>query len=187
MTRDPPSTRTRSVLRWLLLVRALVVLALSAALLLAGSDHPLLGNLLATFWLIGAVLTLRWARDNRGRRGARAAVLAGVVGVMAAITGLTRVLIEGTTSTDTALAILGTLTVAIGLLRVVGAFRDRTEGRHRTIERFALGVSEIGLGMVWIAVDELSSGVRVAAGLWALVGGTVMLLDALDSRRADDR
>jgi hypothetical protein len=59
--------RRRRVVRWVLMARAVVVISLGLAFLLTGVNRPVLGNLLATYWLAGALLTLGWVRANRYR------------------------------------------------------------------------------------------------------------------------
>jgi uncharacterized membrane protein HdeD (DUF308 family) len=133
---------------------------------------------------MGALLTLRWARTNRGASGSRLALVAGVIGVAAAVVLLARSLLQGVISLDAALTLLGVTAVLTGTLRIVGAFHDeQAEGRSRTVRRIALGASEIGIGVIWIAIENVTQAVVRAAGLWALVFGTIMLLDALASRR----
>ena len=85
------SARHHQLLRGILIVRAVIVLALGVSFLASGDDRPILGNLLATFWLAGAVLTLAWVRSNWRRSGSRLALTAGILGVVAAVIGLSRV------------------------------------------------------------------------------------------------
>jgi hypothetical protein len=40
-----------------------------------------------------------------------------------------------------------------------------------------------GARVIWILVDDVSRTKRIALGLWALVSGAVMLVDALDVRQ----
>ena len=104
-------------------------------------------------------------------------------GVAAAVVLLARFMIEAMISLDTTLAILGIAAIVVGTLRVVGAFRDEPGDRPRPALRLVLGASEIGIGVVWIAVDDVSRTVTVVGGLCALVVGTSMLVGALDLRR----
>jgi hypothetical protein len=71
-----PSARHQTLLQWILIVRACVVLALGVSFLTSGDNRRILGNLLAGFWLAGAVLTLVWVRTNNRRPGSRLALLA---------------------------------------------------------------------------------------------------------------
>jgi hypothetical protein len=45
-------------------------------------------------------------------------------------------------------------------------------------------VLEIALGAVLVLADSVTRGVAIAAGLWGLVGGTILLASALELRRA---
>jgi uncharacterized membrane protein HdeD (DUF308 family) len=174
----------REFLGWVLLVRAVLVLGLGVVFLLSGTVRPVLGNLIAVYWLIGALITLRWVRTNRGVRGLSLATAAGVLGVICAVVVLARSLIADIISTDAVLALFGATAVLTGALRLMGAFHDNQAAyQRRKVYRFTLGLTELGLGIVLIASDELSQPAATAAGLWGLVGGTVMLLDGLDLRR----
>ena len=167
------------------MIRSVLVIGLAIAFFASGTNRPVLANLIGTYWLVGALLTLAWARTNRGARGSRVAVAAGVVGVAAAAILLARSLIQDVISLDTALVILGVAAVLTGTLRLAGAFRsEQVSDPPRPVLRIVLGVSEIAIGVVFIAVDELTPTVATVAGLWALVAGTVMLLDALAMRKA---
>ena len=90
---------------WVLLVRAVLVLGLGVAFLLSGTIRPVLGNLIAFYWLIGALVTLHWVRTNRGIRGLRLATAAGFLGVISAVVVLARSLIADVISTDAVLSI----------------------------------------------------------------------------------
>ena len=79
--------------------------------------------------------------------------------------------------------LLGIAAIVIGTLRVVGAFRDEPGDRPRPALRIALGASEIGIGVVWIAIDHVSRTFSIFAGLCALVVGVSMLVGALDVRQ----
>ena len=171
------------MLRAVLVARAVVVLALGLGFLVADVRRPVLGNLLAMFWLAGALLTLRWARQHRGQPQSAKATVAGVVGVIAAVVALARLLIDGLLSVDATLAVLGATSIAIGTLRLLGWFRDEDLARHVSARRLILGLGEVGIGVTWILVDDVSRTMRIALGLWALVCGAVMLVDALDLRR----
>ena len=176
------SALRRRVVQWILLLRAVVVLALGLAFLISGDNRRVLGNFLATFWLASAVLTLAWVRRNRGQSGSRLALTAGLVAVAAAVIGLTRFLIEGVISPDAALALIGATAMLIGALRLLGAFRDDASPRPRRSRSIALGVGEVALGVVWIATDEVTRTVTTAVAVWALLAGTIMLIDAINAR-----
>lgn len=175
------------VLRAVMVLRATVVLALGIGFLAADARRPVLGNLLAVFWLAGAALTLRWAHQHPAHPRSGVATVAGVVGVLAAVVGLTRFLIAGVLSVDATLALLGAAAVAVGVLRLLGWFREEDVTGAISARRIFLGLSEVAIGVTWILVDEVDRTARIAMGLWALVGGAVMMVDALDLRRRHGR
>jgi uncharacterized membrane protein HdeD (DUF308 family) len=173
------------LLWWVLLVRAVLVIALGIAFLASGTARPVLGNMVAVYWLLGAVVTLRWARANRGERGFRLATVAGVLGVLVACLVLARGLLRGMISLSFALTVLGASFIVTGTLRILGGFRDdpAVGGPPPPLRRIALGATEIVAGLVFIRSDHLTRGIANSAGAWALVGGTLMLIDAMATRR----
>jgi uncharacterized membrane protein HdeD (DUF308 family) len=93
-------------------------------------------------------------------------------------------LIQDFVSLDAALALLGITAVLTGALRMLGTFRgDQTADRMRLVQRFVLGSIEILVGLLFIVVGDVSRPLTISVGLWALVGGTIMLIDALTWRR----
>ena len=52
----------------------------------------------------------------------------------------------------------------------------------RPLRRIVLGVSEIAVGVILVAADDVTRIMTTAAGFWAVAGGTIMLLDALAVR-----
>jgi uncharacterized membrane protein HdeD (DUF308 family) len=170
---------------WILLFRAVLVLALGISLLASGTQRSLIGNLIATYWLVGALVTLRWAFTNRGHGRVGLPTAAGIIGVIAAVIVLARSQIQEYISLDTALALLGITAVATGVLRMLGTFRDDQVAHHtRAPRRFVLGAIEVTVGLMFIAFSDVTRPLTISVGVWALVGGTIMLLDALSWRRS---
>jgi uncharacterized membrane protein YhiD involved in acid resistance len=114
-------------------------------------------------------------------------LVGGVAGLVAVVIGLTRLLIESVASRDRALALISVSAVVIGSLRLAGALRDEPRSFARPLRRVVLGVSEIAAGVILVAVDDLTRTMTTAAGLWAVAGGTIMLLDALALRETTGR
>ena len=144
-----------------------------------------LANLVASYWLIGALVTITWAFSNRGSPGTRWSAIAGVVGVAAAVVVLARGLLSGVISLDGVLAILGVTSLATGTMRLAWMLHDKQDARHPVVHRTALGLIEITLGVVLILVHDLGQTLATAAGVWGLVAGTIMLIDAITMRRSE--
>jgi uncharacterized membrane protein HdeD (DUF308 family) len=166
-----------------LIVRALIVIALGLSLLVTGHGRIVLGNLLATYWLVASIVTLVWARDHRGQPGSRGAWIGGIIGVIAALVGLTRLLLVRVVSVNAILTVLGIGAIAMGLLRLGGALRDDSGFARRRLRRTVLGVLDIGLGIIWIAATDVTGSLLTAVGVWGLLAGAIMLRDALELRR----
>lgn len=182
----PGISRRQRIVVWLMLVRAVVVLLLGISLLTTGFGRPILGNLFAMYWLVGAIVTLAWGRANRGLAGSRLALVSGAVGVVAGLVAVTRLVLIQLISANTILAVLGVSAILMGLLRMTGALRDDPRLARRSVRRTILGGSEIVLGMVWVAADGITDTVTDAAGWWGVLGGTILLLDALVVRRTPE-
>jgi uncharacterized membrane protein HdeD (DUF308 family) len=180
---------TREIPRWtywVFLVRGCVALTLGAALLLAGEGLSLLASFVGGFWIAGALLTLHWAVVNRAAPGRRLAKLVGVVGLAAGIALILRQLIDALIEQGLLLDILGLTSIAMGLLRLSGRFHDDQLAVHRPRARYRIvvGTLDIVLGAaVLVASEDNVSEVRLVLGIWGLLVGTFLVLDALRLRR----
>jgi uncharacterized membrane protein HdeD (DUF308 family) len=178
--RAAPSARLWGIM----LARAVVALLLGLSVLLAEKTRPALGNFIGIYWLLGSLLTLRWVARHRGERGTRLARAAAVMGILAGVLVLARSALEDVLSASLVLTLLGLTAILTGLLRLSGSFRDHVvDGRPRLPHRVALGVLELALGVLLVLAHRATRPVAIAAGLWAIVGGTIMLVDALALRR----
>lgn len=173
---------------WFTFVRGLVALCLGGALLLAGAGQSRLATFIGSYWLLGAVLiTIRWVLRSREAPGRRLGALAAGIGAASALALLARSLINDVVGTAVLLDLVGAGAIATGAMRMLGGFRDNrlAEERPRKRESMLLGVLDIGLGIALIlASDATSKWVRLLAAAWGLVGGTLLLVEALRLRRS---
>jgi uncharacterized membrane protein HdeD (DUF308 family) len=143
---------------WVFLVRGCLAFALGAALLVSGSGLSPLGNFLAVYWIVGAVLTLRRASGHPAARGRQLAATAGLTGIVAGSLVL-RELLDAVVEQGYLLELLGLCAIATGLPRLAGGFRDdqlATEmprGRYRLV----VGTLDVGLGVALLLVSEDTS------------------------------
>ena len=180
----PGPVRAPTMLWWIMLARAAVALLLGLSVLLAEKSRPALGSFIGVYWVLGSLLTLRWVSRHRGERGARLAGAAAAMGILAGVLVLAREALQDVLSADVVLTLLGLTAVLTGLLRLSGTFRDHViDDRPRLPHRVALGLLELALGVALLLADRATRAVAIAAGLWAIVGGTIMLVDALALRR----
>ena len=169
---------------WVFLVRGSVALALGLALLISDAGLSRLGTFIGVYWLIGAVLTLRWVAKHREASGRRFGGLAGVIGLVVAIVVLLRELFRGLIRTGFLLDFLGLCAIAIGLLRLFGGFQDDVAGGGTTRRhyRVVVGALDVVLGVALLLAHKPSD-IRFVLVAWGLVTGTFLLLDALRLRR----
>ena len=172
---------------WFTFVRGLVALCLGGAVLLAGAGQSRLATFIGIYWLLGAVLTIRWVLRSREASGRRLGALASAIGAASALALLARSLINDVIGTALLLDLVGAGAIATGAMRMLGGFRDdqHAEERSRKRDSVLLGVLDVGLGIALIlASDETSKWVRLLAAAWGLVGGTLLLVEALRRRRS---
>ena len=175
---------------WILLaIRAVLALGLGLVVVVSNEIRPAMLNVIAIYWLLGAVLTLRWARAHHHAPGERVAYVAGIVGIVASIAIFARGLLSDLLEDQRMLALMGTFSVVIGVLRISGLFRESVteELRRSSPERIAMGALEIALGIVLFFSVELRPIAIPIIGTWGIVGGSIMLTDAVRARRAIQR
>jgi uncharacterized membrane protein HdeD (DUF308 family) len=169
---------------WIMLARAAIALLLGLVVLVGEKTRPALANFIGVYWLLGSLLTLRWLSRHRRLPGNRLVWAAAVLGAVAGLLVLVRRVLEDVLSPNLVLTLLGLTAILTGLLRLSGTFRDHVlDGRPRLPHRVALGALELALGVSLLLARGATRPVAIAAGLWGIVGGTIMLVDALALRR----
>ena len=169
-------------------VRGVVALFLGGALLVAGAGQSRLATFIGVYWLLGAVVTLRWVLRNRAVPGRRLATLAAAIGTIAAVALLARKPLNHVVGTGALLDLVGAGAIATGAMRILGGFRDdqSSDGRLRSRDSILAGTLDAGLGVALILASPTSTWVRFVAAAWGLVAGTMLLVDALRLRRFAD-
>ena len=170
------------------LIRGILAVSLGAALLFQPDKAlPMLGNFMGMFWLASGIISLRWGAS--GERARLTAVLAGVIGVLAGLAMLTRRLTSTWVQEDIILSLLGVVVLLTGLLHIFGGFRvEESAHRKSSLTPFLLGLFEVVLGLMLI-VEPYGRGqfFYLAVTIWALVGGFILISDAIRLRRAHQR
>jgi uncharacterized membrane protein len=111
-----------------------VALVLAFAVIMAGRGTSRLLTFLGLYWMVGGLITLRFALAIRPRRGTRLALAAGMAAVVGAVRVLLRDLRDDLVHADLPIGLLGVSAVLTGLLRVLGGFAaERQFGRRWTI------------------------------------------------------
>jgi uncharacterized membrane protein HdeD (DUF308 family) len=175
---------------WITLIRGLLAISLGVALILQPDKaQPILVNFMGIFWLLSGIVSLRWGVHGERARGL--SLLAGIVGVLAGIGLLTRRWTTGAEYEETLVIVVGLIILLTGLLHIFGGFRTGAEetpllGRKRkwSWTSFLLGLFEMVLGLLLtIAPLHVGPGVYVAASIWALVAGVILIGEATRLRR----
>ena len=168
---------------WLNLIRGIV--ALIVGILILGwptVGSKLFVNFLAIFWLSSGVMILQWGSSQHQRRGLW--LVAGIVGTVVGAALLLRYVYQRYLDPAQAVRILGALALFVGLINIFGGFRTPDMTREEVIGRVILGAFEVGLGVLLIIIDALGPLSKLLAGGWAFIGGIVLILQALQMRRA---
>ena len=171
---------------WLTLARGLVALCLGGALLVAGAGQSRLATFIGIYWLLGSVLTIRWVLRSRGAPGTGLGALAAGIGATTALALLARRPIDGVIGLGALLDLVGAGAIATGALRLLGGFRDNQlpDEHQRRRGSMLVGALDVGLGIALILTsDATSTWVRILAAAWGIVGGTLLLVNALQLRR----
>ena len=164
---------------WITATRGVMAIVLGLALALNGDRAPAaLVNFMGVYWILNGIVSLQWGLAAEGSRR-RLPLAAGAIGI---VTGA--VVLVADVGTTFLLAILGVVIALTGVAHVLGGFELADRSGRRWRPGVPLGVLEIGLGTTLIVTadrhDSLST--WLASG-WALLGGAVLLSDALLMRR----
>jgi uncharacterized membrane protein HdeD (DUF308 family) len=162
---------------WISALRGCLALFLGVGALLSGASQPMLVNFIAVYWLLGGILTIKWAVGVRWRAGARLGLAAGVLATGTGLVLLARHALDDVVNAQVLIGVVALTTVATGCLRLLGAFEIEERTGHRwTIGGLVLGSVEVGLGAIlFLARNAQAPAVRITIGVWGLVAGILLL------------
>jgi uncharacterized membrane protein HdeD (DUF308 family) len=164
---------------WITIARGVMAIVLGLALALNGNRAPaVLVTFMGVYWMLNGLVTLQWGLAVEGPRR-WVPLTAGVIGVL---TGAVVLLASG--ETTFLLAILGVVITLTGVVHLLGGFELADVSGRRWRPGVPLGILEVGLGATLILTSGQSGSLSTwLASAWALLGGTVLLSDALLIRR----
>ena len=176
---------------WISVLRGGLALLLGIGALISEASDQLLVNYIALYWLLGGLLTIRWALGVKWRAGSRLGLAAGLLATAMGLVLMARHRLEDIVSPEALIGAVAVTTVATGCLRIVGAFEVEERTGHRwTIGGMILGSVEVVLGVILLLVrNTQGSTVRLTIGIWGLVAGSLLLAQGfrmLQARRALD-
>ncbi len=162
---------------WISVLRGGLALLLGIGALISGASDQLLVNYIALYWLLGGLLTIRWALGVRWRAGSRLGLAAGLLATAMGLVLMARHRLEDIVNPEALIGAVAVTTVATGCLRIVGAFEVEERTGHRwTIGGMILGSVEVVLGVILLLVrNTQGSTVRLTIGIWGLVAGSLLL------------
>jgi uncharacterized membrane protein HdeD (DUF308 family) len=171
------------MLFWITLIRGLLALTLGTALLFyPDRARPMLANFMGIFWLTSGIISIRWGVSGERARGLP--VLAGIVGVIAGLGMLGRHFVPEAAPLDVFLSVLGLIILLTGIIHIYYGMGRGHHDRKRSWPATILGVFEIVLGLILVfAPMERGPGLLAAAGVWAVLGGIILIGDALRIRK----
>ena len=162
---------------WVSVLRGCLALLLGIGALISGTSQPTLVNFIAVYWLLGGLLTAKWALGIRWKAGSRVGLAAGVLAIGTGIVLLARRGLADFVSADALINLVAITTIVTGGLRLAGAFEiEERTGRRWTLGGFILGSIEIAIGIVlFFARSARSSMLRVTISIWGLTAGVLLL------------
>jgi uncharacterized membrane protein HdeD (DUF308 family) len=160
---------------WITVVRGVMAIVLGLALVLHGDRAPAaLANFMGVYWILNGLVTFRLGTAAIGVRR-RAPIAAGVIAIA---TG-TFVLLADVTTTYL-LAVLGIVMALTGIIHLSGGFDTPAMSGRRWRPGVPLGILEVGLGLTLLLTSGDPGSLSTwLAGAWAVLGGAVLVSDAL--------
>jgi len=164
---------------WITVARGVMAIALGLGLAFHHNRAPAaLVNFMGVYWMLNGMVTVRAGMALEGRRR-RFALVAGLIGI---VTGAVVLLVN--VDTTFLLSILGVVIALTGIAHLLGGFELADMSGRRWRPGVPLGILEVGLGTTLVLTSGVGGSVSTwLASAWALVGGIVLVSDALVIRR----
>ena len=188
-------SRGRSIGFWIALLRGLFAIALGLVLIFnPEKTRAMLVNFMGLFWLTSGIILLRHTNARFGDQtdrvlGKRTALVMGLAGILAGLVVISRSITRSWVEEVVFVELLGVVILLTGVLHLFGEFRiGRVIKSKTTTAQKILAVFEILLGgLLIISPLEQSPIVYWTATIWALIGGGLIITDALYQRAQANR
>jgi uncharacterized membrane protein HdeD (DUF308 family) len=164
---------------WITVGRGVMAIVLGLGLALHNDRAPAaLLNFMGIYWILNGLVTFQWGLAAEGTRR-RLPLAAGAIGT---VTGV--VVLLANVGTTFLLAILGVVIALTGIVHLLGGFELAHMSGRRWRPGVPLGILEVGLGATLILTAGQSDSLSTwLASAWAILGGAVLVSDALLVRR----
>ncbi len=171
----------KSIQGWYIyLIRGVFIIILGALLFTQRAQWSVI-QYMGIFWLTMGVTNITWAR-SKGREIhlARWSLVAGILGVIAGVIALLRPLLAIYFSNWAIALLLGALVIITGLLHIFGGFRiSSAYGAQWAWGSYLVGFVQVILGLIVIIYPfEPIPIFWLLAGIWCIITGILLLLDA---------
>ena len=166
------------------LFRGLLAIILGLSLFfIPDMTRPMLGNFMGIFWITTGLVSLRNDPLIPHRGLAR---IAAVIIILAGLMMVSRRLVNHWVDWELIVNIAGAVIILTGVLHLFGGIQiGKQRQRGRTPMSMVLGLAEIVLGILFLfSSTGRNQAIYVVATIWALVGGTLIIADALMQRSA---
>ena len=152
-------------------------------------SRVMLFNFMGLFWLTSGIILIRRTNVVLGDQsdrvlGKRTSLVLGLVAILTGLLVVSRSLTRNWVGEVVFMEILGAVILLTGVMHLFGEFRiGRMIKGKRTTAQKTLAIFEIILGLILI-ISPLDQGPIIywAATIWALVGGGLIISDALYQR-----
>jgi len=164
---------------WITLVRGAMAIVLGLALALERDRATgALANFMGVYWILNGVVTLQWGLMAEPRRR----LLPFAAGAIGVVTGAVVLMLN--VGTTYLLSFLGLVIALTGVAHLLGGFEFADVSGRGWRPGVPLGILEVGLGATLILTSGEGGSLSTwLASAWALLGGTVLVFDALLMRR----
>ena len=173
----PEGANPRVAVR-IMVIRGVMAIVLGLALALSRDRAPsALVNFMGVYWMLAGVVSLQWGlAAERPRRPLPLA--AGAIGI---VTGA--VVLVADAGTEFLLAILGVVIALTGIVHLLGGFELADASGRRWRPGVPMGILEVALGATLLLTSGQAGSLGTwLASAWAILGGVVLILDALRIR-----
>jgi len=172
------------ILVWVTFFRGIVAISLGLGLIVnPNKTLPLLVNFMGFFWLTSGALSIRLGFDQE--QGRWISITAGSIGIFTGLAVIIHEFAINYLSEAPVITILGIVIFLTGILHTFGGFLKMGESERKwSWDSFVLGIFEIILGGVLVTAPLNRSDLTyLAASIWAIVGGIVIIGDAQRLRK----
>lgn len=167
---------------WLNLVRGIVALLIGLLILVwPQSTRHFFVNFLAIYWLSSGLVDSQGGLSTHQKKGVW--LVSDLFGIFVGVALLFRSVYVQAFSPELALNILGLIVLFSGLIHIFWSYTATAGAHEQSVSIYYLGMFETVLGILLIFLIALEPLGKLFVGGWMLLGGTLLILQALQIRK----